>query len=418
MSNIRKAACTVLAAVMLLSATLFSGCSTPEVAMTVDGQEYTTGEYLAYLYNFFNQLYYGQNLYYYEAYGQDVWKTEYPYGEEEDAEKLNLSDYIKRLAKDSIIRQKALKNKIDEYGVPERQKDLDEVSSTLSGIKADDALALGFSKANYEKMLTAVNTYEKQLFYGLYGKGGQREVSQADIEKYFNDYYLSYKIIEISLVDSSGKDLSEEETTKINERLQGYLDLYKETGDFDKVIEKYNEDEKADDDDDDDDSSSTESSTGETSAPETSSTETSSTTDTSDTSSTTDSSDSSDSSTPSDDDDEDEEEENKDPNRHDIDANLYGDEDFTNAIKTVNIDEAKIVNYKKKGTSNTAALILRLDPSKKEGVDNVLEDSREDIIYGLKYEDYNKEMEDYIATLTVEVNDTAIRMCDPKKFLG
>ena len=55
--------------------------------------------------------------------------------------------------------------------------------------------------------------------------------------------------------------------------------------------------------------------------------------------------------------------ENKDPNRKDIDAKLYGDEDFTNALKTVKIDEAKIIEYKKGGSTNTAALVLRLDKS-------------------------------------------------------
>ena len=47
MSKLKKAACAALSAVMLFTAVLLSGCSTPKVAMTVDGQEYTTGEYLA-----------------------------------------------------------------------------------------------------------------------------------------------------------------------------------------------------------------------------------------------------------------------------------------------------------------------------------------------------------------------------------
>lgn len=39
-------------------------------------------------------------------------------------------------------------------------------------------------------------------------------MSEDEIRKYFNDNYLSYKIIEISLTDDDGKDLSEAEIKK------------------------------------------------------------------------------------------------------------------------------------------------------------------------------------------------------------
>lgn len=118
----------------------------------------------------------------------------------------------------------------------------------------------------------------------------------------------------------------------------------------------------------------------------------------------------------SDEDDEDEEEENTDPNRYDIDANLYEDEDLANIVKTVKVDECKIVEYKKYGTTDTAALILRLDPEKREDGKDIFKESRKNIIYGAKYEDYNKEIEEYMEILDVEISDRAVKMCDPKKF--
>ena len=112
-----------------------------------------------------------------------------------------------------------------------------------------------------------------------------------------------------------------------------------------------------------------------------------------------------------------EEEENTDPNRHDIDANLYGDEDFTNAVKKVEIGTASIQEYKKNGTTDTIALIYRMDPQqdRKDGKDFFTE-KRSDIIYGAKWEEFDKEIKEYAATLPKEINDRAIKMCDPKNF--
>ena len=50
MLKLKRLACAALSAVMLLTAAATAGCSTPKVAMTVDGTEYSSGDYLAYLY--------------------------------------------------------------------------------------------------------------------------------------------------------------------------------------------------------------------------------------------------------------------------------------------------------------------------------------------------------------------------------
>ena len=40
MMKLKRALCAGLSALMLLSLTLVSGCTTPEIAMTVDGREF------------------------------------------------------------------------------------------------------------------------------------------------------------------------------------------------------------------------------------------------------------------------------------------------------------------------------------------------------------------------------------------
>lgn len=53
-------------------------------------------------------MYYGQGLSQYAQY-YDLWAQTFPYGEGDDAEKLELGEYIKRSTQDSIVRQVALK---------------------------------------------------------------------------------------------------------------------------------------------------------------------------------------------------------------------------------------------------------------------------------------------------------------------
>lgn len=89
---------------------------------------------------------------------------------------------------------------------------------------------------------------DNALFYGLYDGETNPEapfmMPEEEIRKYFTDNYLSYKVIEIALTDDDGKELSDEEKQKVYDRLDGYLKIYNETGDFDKATEKYNEERK------------------------------------------------------------------------------------------------------------------------------------------------------------------------------
>lgn len=425
MLKFRKAASAAMAVVILLLALFTAGCSTPKVAMTVDGKEYTTGEYLAYLYNAFQQVYFGQYLYYYaQSGGYDVWGEKYPYGEGDKAEELSLSDYISRLAQDTIKRQVAIMNRMEEQGITlteEKQKELDE---ELAKLKKDQYLAFGFNNDSYAKMFREYYYNETALFYGLYDVGGKSPdaMTEEEIRTYFDKNFLSYKIIEKSLTDSSGKEMSEDEQKEIRNKLDDYLKLYEETKDFDKVIEKQKADDAADN-----KSDSTTPTTGATGNGTTATTAADESKETGGTTSAATNSTTGGETTPTSaensdkDSDESGDEDDKtptDPNRKDIDANTYGDEEFTNAIKSLAFNEAKVVTYKKGGEKLTAALILRLDPEADRGEDvDFFKDSREQVIHGARFEEYDKEIKEYIETLTVEINNSAVKACDPKKFL-
>ena len=429
MRKIKSMACAVVAACFAFSMTL-AGCSTPEYAMTVDGQQYTTGEYLAYLYNVYYSM--AQNMAMYQMYGMDPWAQTVPYGEGDDAENLSTAEFIKRTAQDTIIRQKALENMLKEKNVPLDEEKLAEVEKTLKDLKTDAYIAYGFNNESFAKMLKATQLNEWSLFYGTYDKGGAKAMSEEEIRQYFVDNFLSYKIIEFKLVDSSNKPLDDDAIQEYRDRLNKYLAEFEKTGmtseDFDNIIKMSAADDEAAKGDGKDDTSSNPSSDASSnpssdasSNPSSDASSNPSSDASSNPSSNASSNPSSDASNPDGDngdgDDEDKEDENTDPNRKDIDANIYGDEDFTNAVKKVEVGKASIQEYKKGGTSDTIALIFRMDPEKdrKDGKDYFAE-KRNDIFYGAKYEECDKEVTEYIKTLEVTYVDRAIKACKPQNF--
>lgn len=410
-----KRAIAALVAILMMVISL-AGCSTPAVAMTVDGREYATGEYLAYLYNSYYTYY--QNSYmmqYYAYYGQDYWSAiKEVYGD--DKVEMSLEDYLIQITKDEIIYQKALENKMKEFNIGYDEEKLKEFNETAKSIKNNSMLALGINDEHYLSMIKAVSLNEYSLFYNLYDNGGPRAMTEEEILKYYQENFLSYKIIELSLVDSNNADLSKDKADALRKELQGFLDEFNATDktskDFDLIIEKFNKAQS------DKTSTTKPSTTGNgQSAAAPSTTTTTTTTATTTTTTATDTTTSTTGSATTDKEDPEKPETVTDPNRVDVDANNADDEDLMNAIKSVNVGEAKLVEYKKTGAYNTAAVILRLDPAadRGEGVD-YFKDNRNNIIAGAHYEDFQKEIKDYANTLTVTYNNRAIRMCTPKKL--
>lgn len=355
MKMMKKMVCAVLGVLMLLG---LVGCSTPKVALTVDGTDYATGEYLAYLLDTFQQAYYNGGLYYYEQQGMDIWSQSFPYGDEQ----LPLAEYIKAQTVDTVVRQKALENMMKEAGVEPSEETTKNAQEMINSVDEATLLSFGVSKENYEKMCMAYYRNEMSLFLSRYDKDGTTPVSEADIRKFFDDNYLSYKIISAEMMNED-KEMSEDEQKTVKDNLQRYLDMYKDGKDFNEVIAQYNYD---------------------TSTATDKKLETLTDTDT----------------------------------RQDVDASSYSDTGLTDAIKTVPEGEAQLVTYKANGETLTAAIILRLDPEKGEGRETVFADSRQSILLGIKFEDFDKDVQAVADELKYEVNERAYKLCDPKEFVS
>lgn len=383
---LKKIVSGVLALLLVMSLFLTTGCSTPKVAITVNDKDITMGEYLAYIYEAWYSVYYGGStpLYYYEMYGTDIWDIDYNYGEGDEKEKLDLEDYLRQTAKDMAIRQIALDELMTKYGIKWDAEKEKEVDDSLAKMKDSDIIQYGFNKASYVKAAKAISLNENALFYGLYDKDGERAVSETDIRQYYDDNYLSYKAIEIKLLNDKDEKLSEDAVKAKQELLEKYLKMYNESKDFDAVKAQYEKDtapkeeDKKDEDKKDEDKK---------------------------------------------DEEDKKEEEEEVNNRIDTTVEAIGDKAVSDAIKNVKIGEASIQKFTTTSGTPILALILRMDPDEREkdydGDDNketnYFEEQREEILYSLKYEEFNKEVEAYIAKMDVKVNKKALRKAQPKK---
>ncbi len=438
MNTLRKPLMQALCVLMAFFTLLLAGCSTPTVAMTVDGEEISTGEYLANLYNHFYSAYYSSGLYQYAQYGQDPWEQTMEYGEGDEAVSMKLGDYLVQITKDGIIRQKAVKNMMEAHNIPVEEEALNTFLESLEDYHENEMIVYGFNKEHYKEMYIAQNLNEQSLFYGLYDEGGERAVAEKDIRDFFDKNYVAYKAITMSLTDSEGEEMSDAEKQEVKDQLNTYLEQYEESGDFSAVISQYKVD-----------TSSTTATTtttaagntgttaasgnasddGETTtaAPATTTTAAASTTaittttvaptTTTKAESTTaaEGGESEETTTTAAGGDDEDEEEEKDPDLQMVNS-VEGDKAIVEAVQKIPENTAQIIEYTPTSGSLTAALVLRLNVEE-QGGENYYEDEHQRCIYGLRYEEFDKEVQEAADALTVTYNDRAISMCDPKNFL-
>ncbi len=427
MRNILKRAVTVLLALaMLCSALLMTGCSTPKVAMTVDGDKYTTGEYLAYLYNTFYQVYMAGSassvpLYYYEMYAtdSDVWGQEYTY----EDQKYDLAGYIKAMAQDAVVRSVAVKRMMTEFGITLNEEDAKALADELAAMENDAFIELGFNNESYARMLEECNYNESGLFYALYGKGGKREVAETDVRKYFDDNYLSYFIISDALTDAKGNKLDDKAKAEVKKTFEEYLAMYEKDKDFDAVLHKFEADEKAKA---EAESNKTTTTTGKGNTTPAATTTTAAATTTTEGATTTlnntTTANGATTTTTAHDHDHEEEEEEEHNHRVDVDSSAEGNENLEKLIKEMKFGEIKILEYEDDSKTPTIALVLRMDPEADRGEDkdgkkiDYYAEQVETILYSMKFEEFNKEITAKMDTLKVEVNKKAINAGDPVEF--
>lgn len=365
MKNVKRILSLVLAGVMML--TVLAGCSMPKLVLggtpatvgTIDGKEVATGEYLAYMYTQFMNVYFSQGLYQYAQYGMDGWAQELTYGEGDAAQKVSVAEYIRLATRDDMLTQAAMRQLMAKYNITWDEEELKKLEESFASADEEEFLSMGISKEHLLNAYKNISLNQSALLNGLYGKGGEREIVEADLKKYFDENYLSYKMISISLTDDESKELSAEKKKEQTDLLNGYLADYNKDQNFEAVVDKYNkyvaEKDKS--------TEKVEASKNE-------------------------------------------------DNLRNADATDM-DEYLVKEIRKLEVGKAAVVEYKAGGSTPTAALILRLDPNSTE---DLYDNSNEAIIRKLKGEDLEKEIADLAAKVQIDLKKSAVKKCDPKKF--
>lgn len=363
MKNFARILCIVLAMTMLLSGCKIVLPGTGSVAATYgDGQTISTGEYLAYLYLYFEDTYSSQAPYA-QYYGvSDPWDIELPYGEDGKT-KLAMDDYITTMAQDAIKRNIVLAQMMKDNNLSYIEADKKDIDKEMSELAENAYLPAGVSNENFIKAYTALMLNQRSTFFGLYGEGGPKAVANDEIRKYFDNNYLSYKIITVSLTktgsDNKTVALSADEKAAELKKLNEYLTICNDKG-FEAAKDAYNKANAKEGD------------------------EVKATTD--------------------------------EDNRVNSDATEM-DEALVKAIRSVEVGKAKIVEYGGEDEKNptTAALIMRLDTN---NPGKVYDDAKESILITLKSEEFEKDLNAAVEKLVIEFNKKTVKKCDPKKFAG
>lgn len=365
MKHTKRILCAVLAVALVMSMML-SGCTipsitipgTPDVAVTYgDGQEISTGEYLAYLFMNFSDIY--SNYSYYAQYGLDPWEQTVPYTDEDGKDaKMTLEEYIIDCAKKTIENQLALEKIIKDNNLPAIEDEEKAVDTDLADLPENAYLPYGISDEHFSSVYRGISLNQRRAFFGLYGKGGIKEVKDKEIRKYFDENYLSYKIISIPLTKTENnetKNMTDKEKKEVMDKLNGYLKICNEKG-FEKAMDQYNKDNAAKD--------------------------------------------------------EKVEATKDEDNRNDVDKTTE-DESLVKEIEKIAVGKAAVVEYKANGSTPTAVLIQRLDPNEPK---KLYEDEYENILISLKNDAFTKLVEKEVKGLNIVFNDKVIAQCSPKKF--
>lgn len=392
-----------LAALLLVGCLLIGGCSTPEFAMEVNGKKYTTGEYLAYLYavvssdsNLSNSLY---------TNGLDALNQQVTYKEQS----MIMSDYLHASAQDAIIRQEVVEKMRAEYGIEWDADELKKVEEELKDLPSDAFIAYGFNNQRYIDMYKRSYLSEASLFLGLYEEGGDRAVPETELRTFFEENHMSFKIIEISLVNSDKTEKTEAEIKKIEERLQGYLDAFnktdKKSADFDKTIyAPYLADEEKAKTTTTTKAGATTTTAASTTTTTTTTTTTVATTTTTTASGSTDNNNKTESTTDSN--------TEKTAERYDLFKDEFADEDLFKAIKEIEMGSAAIKTYQKGGTTKTMSLIFRMDPeaerteTDEDGKTTEIDYYKENhdyVLKAMKQKEFNEEIEKKMAEMEKSV---------------
>ena len=207
-----------------------------ETVLTVNGDAVTADEYSGYM--LYNMLYYAS------MYAQmgltDLWSNE------DMAKSLGAS--MPEAAEQQAIYARVVMQKFNELGLKlsyNEQKEMasvrrNSIANTTKDAYLNQIAQFGFSDQTYQNFMYISQCYQALNDY-YFGENGVNTPSDEDIQKYYEDNYITAKHILITTVDpASGETKRTDEEAK--KEAQSILDRINAGEDFDTLMNQYSED--------------------------------------------------------------------------------------------------------------------------------------------------------------------------------
>ena len=334
----------------------------------------------------------------------------------------------------------AVETKFEEYGLSFTEEEQSYIDSYIEyyweylGSSYEDE---GCGQESYTKLMT--NSFkESQLFYHIYGEGGEREVTEEELRDLFNQQYAHINIFDVDCSDDEGNPLEGHELEIVEERVANLIERLDNGEDFETVKADYEaeveaeqaaEEESASSDTSSDETSSEETSASESSASseesaaskessavseDTGSSASSETSEVSEDTSSAESSSSSEETASSETSAESSSSDTSSDTETDTDTSVYINTDTTSypeELVTLLMDASAGEYGSWNDEDGTIYVWVRL-----ENDDTGFETYRDTILQNEKWEEYTQLEQDWINGMTFVQNDAAIRKHNPKNL--
>ena len=325
----------------------------------------------------------------------------------------------------------AVETKFEEYGLSFTEEEQSYIDSYIEyywnylGSSYEDE---GCGQESYTKLMT--NSFkESQLFYHIYGEGGEREVTEEELRDLFNQQYAHVNIFDVDCSDDEGNPLEGHELEIVEERVANLIERLDNGEDFETVKADYEaeveaeqaaEEESASSDTSSDETSSEETSASESSASseESAASEESSasseTSEVSEDASSAESSSASEETASSESSAESSSSDTSSDTETDTDTSVYINTDTTSypeELVTLLMDASAGEYGSWNDEDGTIYVWVRL-----ENDDTGFETYRDTILQNEKWEEYTQLEQDWINGMTFVQNDAAIRKHNPKNL--
>ena len=334
----------------------------------------------------------------------------------------------------------AVETKFEEYGLSFTEEEQSYIDSYIEyywnylGSSYEDE---GCGQESYTKLMT--NSFkESQLFYHIYGEGGEREVTEEELRDLFNQQYAHVNIFDVDCSDDEGNPLEGHELEIVEERVANLIERLDNGEDFETVKADYEaeveaeqaaEEESASSDTSSDEASSEETSASESSASseesaaseessavseDTSSSASSETSEVSEDASSAESSSASEETASSETSAESSSSDTSSDTETDTDTSVYINTDTTSypeELVTLLMDASAGAYGSWNDEDGTIYVWVRL-----ENDDTGFETYRDTILQNEKWEEYTQLEQDWINGMTFVQNDAAIRKHNPKNL--